>query len=92
MHLQIFKGLWSKLMSINVSGKILNVIKNMYDDIKSCISFNGIQTAFFARKNGVRQGENLSPVLFSIFLNNLETFLSNHDIGLHFFEQSLQVI
>ena len=46
---------------------------------------------FFACKNGVRQGENLSPVLFSIFLNDLENFLSNHDrFGLYLFEQSLQ--
>ena len=40
-------GLWSKLMNINVSGKILNVIKNMYGDIKSCISFNGKQSVFY---------------------------------------------
>ena len=49
-------GSWSKLMSINVSGKKLNVIKNMYDDIKSCIYFNGQQSAFFACKNGSKTG------------------------------------
>ena len=70
-------GLWSKLLSINITGKIFNIIKNMYKDIKSCVSYNGETSAFFACKNGVRQGENLSPLLFSLFLNDLESHLSD---------------
>ena len=34
-------GLWGKLLSYNISGKILTIIKNMYSDIKSCLSSNG---------------------------------------------------
>ena len=30
---------------------------------------------FFSSFRGVRQGENLSPVLFFLFLNDLESFL-----------------
>ena len=32
-------------------------------------------TAFFKTNFGVRQGENLSPLLFSIFLNDFSDFL-----------------
>jgi len=47
----------------------------MYDNIKSCISVNGQKSDFFYRKIGLRQGENLSPVLFSIFFNDLDNYL-----------------
>ena len=79
-------GLWSKLLSVNITGKFFfYIIKNMYKDIKSCIFNNGEKSPFFACKNGVRQGENLSPLLFSIFLNDLETHLTCHNrFGLRF--------
>ena len=44
----------------------------MYKDIKSCVSVNGDQSSFFPCLRGVRQGEILSPVLFALFLNDLE--------------------
>ena len=47
----------------------------MYKEIKSCVSYNGEQSSFFSSFRGVRQGENLSPVLFALFLNDLESFL-----------------
>ena len=48
----------------------------MYEGIKSCVSVNGVSSDYFHSNIGVRQGENLSPFLFTIFLNDLETFLS----------------
>lgn len=42
--------------------------------IKSCVSFNGNQSEIFQSFRGVRQGENLAPVLFALFLNDLESF------------------
>ena len=52
----------------------------MYDGIKSCVSINGKSSNYFPSNIGVRQGENLSPFLFTIFLNDLENFLSGSNI------------
>lgn len=68
-------GLWRKLLGNSVKGKFFRIVYNMYDNIKSCVKFNNQCSAFFACKTGVRQGENLSPLLFAMYLNDLETYL-----------------
>ena len=67
-------ALWSKLLNSNVCGKIFNIIVNMYKSAKSCVAANGLLSDNFSCLTGVRQGENLSPLLFSLFLNEL-TFI-----------------
>ena len=52
----------------------------MYTSVKSCISYNNHTTGYFNCEIGVRQGENLSSFLFSMFLNDLEEFLLTKDI------------
>ena len=37
---------------------------------------SGIRSDLFALHVGVRQGENLSPLLFALFLNVLDTFFT----------------
>ncbi|MEW8547673.1 MAG: reverse transcriptase family protein, partial [Candidatus Thiodiazotropha sp.] len=69
-------GLWRKLLDAGISGKCFKVIKNLYNGIKSCVFVNGECSGFFPCEVGVRQGENLSPLLFSIYMNDLEQFLS----------------
>ena len=66
--------LWKKLIScgIHVSGKVLRVILNMYKSIQSCAMANGMQSEFFESHVGLRQGENLSPLLVALFLNDME--------------------
>ena len=57
-------GLWSKLIGYSVNGKMYNVIVNMYSNIKSRISYESEFSEYFPCNIGVRQGENLSPILF----------------------------
>ena len=51
-------GLLLKIQQFDIIGKCYNVIKSMYDQIKSCISVNGVMSIFFWSNIGVRQGEN----------------------------------
>ena len=61
------EGLFYKLMLNNINGKMYNVIINMYDSIKSCISYNNCISESFDCANGVGQGENLSLFFFHCF-------------------------
>jgi hypothetical protein len=44
----------------------------MYQNIKSRIQYNKETSNYFECNAGVRQGENLYPFLFSLYLNDLE--------------------
>ena len=89
-------GLWIKLISFGITGKLFNVIRNIYNNIKSCVQVNGQKSDYFSCYTGVRQGENLSPLLFALYLNDLESFLKyNHVNNLklndNIFDQFLKI-
>lgn len=53
-----------KLQLNAINGCMYNAIASLYTDTESRVSINGYR---------VRQGDNLSPTLLSIFINNLAT-------------------
>ena len=51
----------------------------MYSSIKSCVKIDeGSITKLFSCKKGIRQGDSLSPVLFSLFVNDLPQYFRDH--------------
>jgi hypothetical protein len=72
------EGLWYKLLINNINGKMLHVIQNIYKDIKSNISYSNSKSDYFP---------------CSIFFNNLEDFLENHNVtGLFTISQDIENI
>ena len=50
-----------------------------------------VTAQLFYYKNGLRQWENLSSILFSLSLNDLESFLlRGNNLGMNIFNDSLQ--
>ena len=47
----------------------------MYNNIKSCVTVNNEVSDFFVSYKGVRQGKNMSPLLFTLYVNDLEEYL-----------------
>ena len=70
-------NLWAKLIKLGLRGKIINIMRSMYTSVKSCVKFGKSNAQgeelsdTFECCLGVRQGECLSPFLFSMFLNDL---------------------
>ena len=67
--------LWNKLIRVGVTGKLLCLIKSLYENVKSCIKHNGFLTEFFHPKSGLLQGEVMSPILYSLYVNDFEMHL-----------------
>ena len=72
--------LWQKLIKLGARGKILNVIKSMYETVKSKVKYQNQLSEEFDCYLGVRQEESLSPFLFSMYLNNIEDEFYLHGI------------
>ncbi len=61
-------------------GKVFGIDKKkMYNNIKWCVPMNNEVSNHFVSHRGVRQGESLSPLLFAVYVNDLEKILSNEN-------------
>ena len=73
------ENMWYKLLKLGIRGKIINVIKSMYNNIKSRVKYENLLSNDFTCLLEVRQGECLSPFLFSMYVNDLEEILVSND-------------
>ncbi len=63
----------------NVDGKFYNNVKTLLTNTSSCIALsNCIRTDWFDVNCGVRQGDSMSPTLFSIYINDIVQHLKTH--------------
>ena len=71
----IHTGLKIKLLKLGVGSLFYQVIHNMYKTSRSCVHLQNGTTDFFSVHLGVKQGDNLTPNLFKIFINDLPSYL-----------------
>ena len=55
----------------------------MYDKAKSCIKKDTLWSHYFSCNVGVRQGDNLLPLLLALFINDFSHYISQSYKGLH---------
>ena len=72
-------GLFYKLINCEFSTKILGILKNLCENTYSCVKFSRGLTNLFTSGVRVRQGCNLSLVLFNIFINDSIELFSPSD-------------
>ncbi|CAC5397068.1 unnamed protein product [Mytilus coruscus] len=60
-----------KLQKYGVTGDLWLLIDEIYNDMHSCVLFNGRLSGWFELKRGVRQGGLLSALLYLVYINDL---------------------
>ena len=84
--------LWYKLLKQGVHGKILKVIQTLYSNLQSCVRINNNFTDWFSISSGVRQGDNLAPTLFAVFINDLANDVKSVQCGIRVSEQMVSLL
>ena len=65
------EALFYKLLQNGTDGKMYWSVKSMYSGTISNVKVSKLHTDWFSINSGVRQGDTLSPTLFSLFINDL---------------------
>lgn len=73
--------LMEKLLSVGVDGKVLRVIRSLYQDHSARMRVDGQTSRPFAIGVGVKQGCVMSTELFKVFVNDLIERLKAADVG-----------
>lgn len=86
--------LWPILQKTGISGKILSTIQSIYKIVKARIrnACTGRLTETFVCSKGLKQGEVTSPIIFSLFINDLAMdIISNGKHGVQLFPDLLEL-
>jgi hypothetical protein len=70
-----------KVLNMGIDGKVYFAIKSLYSTTESSVRINGYTSDWFKTLFGVRQGDSLSPTLFSIYLNDLAREINDLNAG-----------
>ena len=64
-------GLFFKMLKANISPGFVQLLRDMYSKLRSCVQIQGGISPYFDSLIGLKQGCNLSPILFNLFINSL---------------------
>ena len=72
--------LWNKLLKLGMSTKIINILANLYS--KASLQVNTLEgmsnTCLITE--GLLQGEVISPLMFALYISDIESFLEEEGI------------
>ncbi len=81
-----------RFLEYGINGKFYESIKGIYHRAFCAVKINGILSEWFESKMGTKQGDNLSPNCFSIYLNPLLSELKASGLGVSVNNNTVSVL
>ena len=78
-----FDKLFEKLLSKGLPAIVVQVLIFAYEEQQAWVKLSGKRSSSFSITNGTRQGSVLSPILFSVYLDDLLIELRSLQLGCH---------
>jgi len=78
-----------KLMNRSIPIQVFSVLVNWFSSCLSCVKWGSLTSYCYVLKTGVRQGGVLSPILFSVFIDDLVKLVNKANIGCIGLEQAV---
>jgi hypothetical protein len=78
------EGLWKVLEELGYGGKFLSILKALYKDNRVIANLADAQSAPVVQEVGLKQGCNLSPMLFALYIRDLSIKLQNSGHGVEY--------
>jgi hypothetical protein len=72
-----------KLHDLGIRGRMYEALTSIYKDVKCCVRLNGWSTDWFAVNCGFKQGCNMSPILFNLYVNDIVSSIASLDVGVY---------
>ena len=76
----------------NINGMFYKAVKSLHENSLSSVRINDLYTDWFSVKSGVRQGDSFSPLLFSLYVNDLAVEISSLNCGVDFGDDSISIL
>ena len=77
----MFDKLFTKLINKGLPHIVVRVLVFIYEEQTGWVTLAGKQSSVFSLTNGTRQGSVLSPVIFSVYLDDLLKELRSQELG-----------
>lgn len=81
-----------KLQQLGIDGNFYFSIKALYSNTRSRVQVNDKVTEWFPVDRGVRQGDSLSPTLFSLYLNDLAVSIKAMNKGVNVGGKNISIL
>ena len=84
-------AIWTKLLKSGFSSKSIRLFQNMYSKMKLAVRGDN-EHRYFSSNCGLLQGESTSPLIFSMFVNDLDSYLNDENVGVRVWDVLIKVL